>query len=360
MQNMLEQALVDASALKEAALENARETILEKYSIELKDAMSTLLEQEEEELMMDPAAADPLGDFDAPEASIADDQVEFGAVEDETACPCPEEGEVQVFNFNMDALRALEDEIPGLGGDVEGHEALVAEPGLGAPGAPPPEEEEEEVLPFGLQEELDVDEDILFEYPEEGTADENVDAEGLVERLVVELIGDELPGWAGRPGTDIEHAKEIRIARLAATDAKEQKEQLESAIENLAESNKKLTKENNNFKHMLVNLKEKLEEVNLSNAKLLYTNRTLSSASLNERQKSRIVESIQNADSVEEAKVIYETLQNAVGSLKKEPKSLREAIRRPSLSVPRKSARETQKDVLVKERFQRLAGISKN
>ena len=359
MQNMLEQALVDASALKEAALENARETILEKYSIELKDAMSTLLEQEEEELMMDPADADPLGDFDAPEASIADDQVEFGAVEDETACPCPEEGEVQVFNFNMDALRALEDEIPGLGGDVEDHGALVAEPGLGEPAETPPEPEEEEP-PFELQEELDIDEDILFEYPEEGTVDEDVDVEGLVERLVVELIGDELPGWAGRPGADIEHAKEIRIARLAATDAKEQKEQLESAIENLAESNKKLTKENNNFKHMLVNLKEKLEEVNLSNAKLLYTNRTLSSASLNERQKSRIVESIQNADSVEEAKVIYETLQNAVGSLKKEPKSLREAIRRPSLSVPRKRTRETQKDVLVKERFQRLAGISKN
>ena len=359
MQNMLEQALVDASALKEAALENARETILEKYSIELKDAMSTLLEQEEEELMMDPAGLDPLGDFDAPEASIADDQIEFGATEDETACPCPEEGEVQVFNFNMDALRALEDEIPGLGGDVEGHEALVAEPGLGRPVEAPPEPEEEE-LPFELQEELNVDEDILFEYPEEGTVDEDVDVEGLVERLVVELIGDELPGWAGRPGADIEHAKEIRIARLAATDAKEQKEQLESAIENLAESNKKLTKENNNFKHMLVNLKEKLEEVNLSNAKLLYTNRTLSSASLNERQKSRIVESIQNADSVEEAKVIYETLQNAVGSSKKEPKSLREAIRRPSLSVPRKRTRETQKDVLVKERFQRLAGISKN
>ena len=302
MQNMLEQALVDASALKEAALENARETILEKYSIELKGAMSTLLEQEEEELMMDPAETGPLGGLDTPEASIADDQVPYGATEDE----------------------------------------------------------EEEVLPFGLQEELDVDEDILFEYPEEGTVDEDVDVEGLVERLVVELIGDELPGWAGRPGADIEHAKEIRIAKLAATDAREQKEQLESAIENLAESNKKLTKENNNFKHMLVNLKEKLEEVNLSNAKLLYTNRTLSSASLNERQKSRIVESIQNADSVEEAKVIYETLQNAVGSSKKEPKSLREAIRRPSLSVPRKRTRETQKDVLVKERFQRLAGISKN
>ncbi len=59
MQNMLEQALVDASALKEAALENARETILEKYSVELKDAMNTLLEQEDEPMMDLPDLADP-------------------------------------------------------------------------------------------------------------------------------------------------------------------------------------------------------------------------------------------------------------------------------------------------------------
>ena len=53
--------------------------------------------------------------------------------------------------------------------------------------------------------------------------------------------------------------------------------------------------------------------VNLTNARLLYTNRVLNSTSLNERQKTRIVESISNADSVEEAKVIYQTLQSAVG-----------------------------------------------
>ena len=111
---------------------------------------------------------------------------------------------------------------------------------------------------------------------------------------------------------------------------------------------------------MLETMKEKLEEVNLSNAKLLYMNRTLNSPSLNERQRNKIVESIQNADSVEEAKVIYETLQSAVGSSKREPKSLREAIKRPSISVPnRRDVNTRQRDVVVKERFQRLAGISK-
>ena len=106
-------------------------------------------------------------------------------------------------------------------------------------------------------------------------------------------------------------------------------------------------------------MKEKLEEVNLSNVKLLYMNRTLNSPSLNERQRSKIVESIQNSDSVEEAKVIFETLQSAVGSSKRKPESLREAIKRPSISVPSRKNKSSQRDTIVRERFQRLAGISK-
>ena len=48
-------------------------------------------------------------------------------------------------------------------------------------------------------------------------------------------------------------------------------------------------------------LKEKLDESNLTNAKLLYQNRILN-ISLNERQKDKIVEAISNATTVEEAK----------------------------------------------------------
>jgi hypothetical protein len=81
---------------------------------------------------------------------------------------------------------------------------------------------------------------------------------------------------------------------------------------------------------------------------------------LNERQKNKIVESLQNADSVEEAKVIFETLQGAAGpSIKKAPKSLSEAIRRPSLNVPRRRRENSRGESVVKNRFQALAGIKK-
>ena len=45
MSEMLEQAIIDADALKEAALKNAENAILEKYSGEIKTALDKLLEQ---------------------------------------------------------------------------------------------------------------------------------------------------------------------------------------------------------------------------------------------------------------------------------------------------------------------------
>ncbi len=51
-------------------------------------------------------------------------------------------------------------------------------------------------------------------------------------------------------------------------------------------------------------MKNKAEELSVINAKLLYTNRVLSSVSLNERQKNSIAEAISKVGSVEEARVI--------------------------------------------------------
>ena len=56
MSNMLEQAIVDAAALKEAALKNAEAAILEKYAPEIKNAVDQLLTEapEDEELGLEP------------------------------------------------------------------------------------------------------------------------------------------------------------------------------------------------------------------------------------------------------------------------------------------------------------------
>lgn len=350
MSTMLEQALVDATALREAALKNAETAILERYADDVRTTMDSLLAEQEDmgDMGMEIADEDPEGDI--PDAATSDLKV------------CPDDDEVKTFTFSLNDLRDTLDKLSDdEAGEPEDSEELAMDMGA------EPEEEELE-----LQEDLELDEEMLFEYPEgqvdeqeeitedETALPEGIDLDKLVEEVIVDLAGDELTGWAGRPRSDVDYAKEIRLARAASTEAKEQNEKLKAALEELAESSKAVANENQLLKQTLETMKEKLEEVNLSNAKLLYMNRTLNSPSLNERQKTKIVESIQNSDSVEEAKVIFETLQSAVGSSKKKPESLREAIKRPSISVPSRRNKSSQRDTIVKERFQRLAGISRN
>jgi hypothetical protein len=120
----------------------------------------------------------------------------------------------------------------------------------------------------------------------------------------------------------------------------------------------KLNEQNNKYRTYIQQLKEHVEKVNLSNAKLLYQNRVLNSTSLNERQKDKIVETIKNANSVEEAKIIYETLQSAVGASQssRKPKSLNEVVtKRSSAFLPRKE--EKRVDPFM-ARMKALAGIN--
>ena len=44
---MLEQAIIDAAALREAALKNAEQSLIEKYAPQIKEAVETMLENEE-------------------------------------------------------------------------------------------------------------------------------------------------------------------------------------------------------------------------------------------------------------------------------------------------------------------------
>ena len=107
-------------------------------------------------------------------------------------------------------------------------------------------------------------------------------------------------------------------------------------------------------------VKGTLSEVNLQNARLLYINKALSSDSLNGRQKDKLVEAISNSKTVEEAKVIYETLQGAVGEQRetsRAPKSLSEAVTKRSSALLKGSEAKPKKDPNL-DRMKRLAGIN--
>ena len=316
MSTLLEQAIVDAEALKEAAIKNAEAAIIEKYSSEVRDAVNSLLEQEE-------------GTLEEDDESPVMEEVPYAV----------EEGDEPIMvRLDLEALeRALSEEEEPV---EESHEDL----------ADTLEEEIEEALETegeetDLDEEIELDEEIL---------------DAIAEELKVDLgIPDQGLGGRSTPTDRNLEGQKVTLAALKDDELAEEHAALQKAREETGmyvNQVNELKQEKSNLQKTVLHLKERLEEVNLSNARLLYTNRVLNSTSLNERQKTRIVESISNADSVEEAKVIYETLQSAVGDkTKSSPQSLREAVERPSSTLPRR--RETNAQNPHFSRMRALAGI---
>ena len=175
--------------------------------------------------------------------------------------------------------------------------------------------------------------------------------------------------WTGMFHEEAQH--DVELANLQA-----QIEEMEQEVEHLQESNKKLkaglkdsinmiekiTAKKDSYGRKIQQYEEKLHESRILNYKLLYTNKALSDASLNERQKEKIAESINNAKSAEEVKLLYETLKSTMRdgtSSSSSPKSLSEAVERRSSSLLLKASRaEAPKQNDYAERMKKLAGLA--
>ena len=374
--NMLKQAIIDADALREVALKNAEAIVVEKYSNQIKEAVDTMLEQEEDPLA-DPLEMGGMPPLEGEEAGLPvsraadglpDEEpgsevgstVDLAAVDGERLCPCPADGEAVEVNFKQlqDLMTTLEE--PGEEvGEVEIEEEEVM------PGPTPQE---------ALAEKLDLDEETMIELDDlldetffsQSTEEEEVEGEEHAGEIVetsldnddggiiaLDQEADENPAWYAE---SIKRNKKMlhENSKLTKTNSKMLKENKQ-----LLKEQNQLLKQNKEMKNLLKKLSGKLEEVNLSNAKLIYTNQVLNGASLNERQKQRIVESINSADSVEAARSIFETLQSAVGSSlqsKDKSQSLSEAIVRGNATTLRQKQKQTRQDPHI-ERMKKLAGI---
>ena len=374
MSSLLEQAIVDAKALKEAAMKNAEATIIDKYSEEVKSTLNQLLEQDELEALLGGGEETPSADAEAAiDEEVEADEIAEGVpdafTEDSADLGGVNEGDAAEVTIDFkelaEALNELregveEEETLEEAEEEEAEEKMEEEMDLDEESimemvASMLSEEDEETL-----EEADEDDDVMEEGEEDGELYEELsDAllEAIMEKLTVDM-GATLSGWAGRSEESVKHQMELEMAHRRSTDVEEELEALKKAQEELVFENKKLKQNLSNYQEVVESLKENVQDVNLSNARLLYTNRTLRNTSLNERQKERIVEAISKAGSVEEAKTIHETLQSTVAfTPKRGPQSLSEAITRPT-SVIRASRKEEPKVDPFTARMRKLAGIN--
>jgi hypothetical protein len=108
-------------------------------------------------------------------------------------------------------------------------------------------------------------------------------------------------------------------------------------------------------------LKSELNEINLLNAKLLYTNKIFKSKNLTETQKVKVLEAFDKAGTVKEAKLVFETVDS---SFKATKNYVNENLGRASKSMIAPSSPKTKKPIVESNemimRFQKLAGIIKS
>lgn len=459
MSNLLEQAIVDAAALREVAMKNAEAALIEKYSKEFKQSVEKLLEQEtpvdagtESPELADPMAVTPemgagLEDAGAEETEQAfedvpssfldggdDDMItiDFDQLKKQISsalggsspllstpemAATPTEVTPMMENIEIDEEELEEAFDTGLNQDVT-NDALRA-------GVLEEDELEEEkayedmllkkkkkngdTLPKSMEEELEEDVataaavvanakgqkasaisaeeralgNFYSEYSRATSSPRTPVAEGieiseeelqeLAEELKVDINIDNLSD--GHMGATVTQKREQRNLELAAarnSKAVESREEEEKAMSDLKvkleesteivaalyDENKELEEKMAEMAGYLETLKENVEKLSISNAKLLYTNKVLGNASLNERQKEQIVENISKSTSVLEAKTIYNTLQGTVSGVNsnKPKESLSEALIRGNNS-PFLTRKQQTAELPFADRMKKLAGI---
>ena len=196
-----------------------------------------------------------------------------------------------------------------------------------------------------------------------------------------ELNLDELLSETDDTDADEEEIEEGKLpAGLAAYQAKkagkseksddkeDEKEEKETVKENIS-----LKKELAEYRSAVVYLRDRINEVNLLNAKLLYTNKLFKQASLNNEQKLKVIESFDLTKSVREAKLVYATLAESFNfggkkTVEAAPKKVVSqtvktiteglASKTVASTKPTKAAVLTEGAIMA-NRFQKLAGIRK-
>jgi hypothetical protein len=328
MSDLLKEAIADAKAVRATALANAKAALEESFKPTL-EAM--LAEKLKSEIGMEDEAVHSSdigsGKSVAPLGTQSTNQ-------DPGANQMFEESDEEVTSEELDEILAeLEREM----GDEPAAPApapeapVAAEPDVEIPApAPAPE------APVAPAPEAPVAAEEVQE------VDEEINLQELLDTLSEEV-------------EEVDEAKKHDSEEKEEEDKEEVKEQTEESVQ-LAEA-----------LNTVQFLRDQLNEINLLNAKLLYTNKLFNKFSLNQAQKMKVVETFDLTSSIREVKLSYKILSESLssgGSAVKKPNTAAQTITEGLASKPVAST-APKKELIVENsnvmasRFQRLAGIKK-
>ncbi len=157
--------------------------------------------------------------------------------------------------------------------------------------------------------------------------------------------------------TDVEEEIDLEEIIKALQEEEGEEEEEEAAVEQVSKLQSDLDEHRNVVKY----LRSKLNEVNLLNAKLLFTNKLFRVFGLNTGQKVKVVETFDRAKNIREVKLVYSTMAESFGANSEaKPKIVKES--KGSASKPVASTKSPKQAVItegdsMRDRFQRLAKI---
>ena len=323
--DLLKEAIADADAIKKLAIENAKASLNQAFDSKIKSMLAARLQEEAdetEELEEEVEETD-----EAKKHSSEDEDSKKDSKED-----AAEPEDVDEIDINK-ILAEMEDDEDG--------KPEMEEPEMEEAKHKEEEEEEEEESEEKDEEEKD---DAKENYEEE--TDEEVDLNALLKELEME------------EGSYEENKDEEEMEEAKDEEGEESKENMHAKMEKMKEEHAAEIAE---IKSQAAKLAGKVNETNLINAKLLYLNKILHKHSLNEAQKVKVIAAFDKATTVKEAKIVFESLNEAfVVKTEKSKTNLKESLGFASKAAGNSTKREiiTEADVQV-ARWQKLAGINK-
>ena len=355
---MLKEAIAEAKTIKETAIASAKAALEEAFAPQLTAMFAERLNEMDEE----EDAKNENYDSDK-EFSLEEILAELGNAEDDSEMK--KENTYETLDEDL-VLEDMSDE------DIEELVTSVIDDMIASGKLMAGEESEEEEMDMDDMEDMgdmeDMDMDIDMEDGEEEIED---DEDIKIDEILAEILGEEVEqveevsaeAMANMVGRALESpdagAAAAMLAGVGSVTA------LAKAVYDFYQARKKEksgVEETADVKEMgdtINELRNELNEVNLLNAKLLYTNKIFKAKNLTESEKVKVLNTFDKAETVKEVKLVFETLTESFKTTNKKT-----AIKESLGSASRSIAPATPKQPIIEvndafARMQRLAGIKK-
>jgi len=367
-QELFKQAIADAKSVRDAAVANAKAALEETFTPRIMDMLSTKLNELEEEGLEEKKEVEEEGYGKKEEGHEA--AIGYGAASQKPQIEGEMEEDYSMEETDLEEILAqleaeekegekVEEKKEVEKGKKDMEEAKKKEVEEGKKEVEEAKEKDKKKVEESLNE-ADDDDEVT-----ELTVDELKD---IIRDVLKDVMGgaEEAGEEAGEEEgeeeeVEVEDEESVDLDELLAELAKEEGEKVEEKKEvekkKEVEETKKMKKDLEEAIQTINILRDELNEVNLLNAKLLYSNKIFKARNLSESQKVNVLKAFDNASNVKEVKVIYTTLSESLNT--KTKSTIKESVGFASKAVgvaPKQPIVESDSAI---RRMQQLAGIVK-